>query len=63
MTDTPSRTPIKLIVTVAVIALVGLPLLLGSWYTVDQGERGVILRNGAVVGTAEPGLHFKMPLI
>lgn len=63
MTDTPSRTPIKLVVTVAIIALVGLPLLLGSWYTVDQGERGVILRNGAVVGTAEPGLHFKIPLI
>lgn len=36
---------------------------LGSWYTVDQGERGVILRNGAVAGTAEPGLHFKTPLI
>jgi regulator of protease activity HflC (stomatin/prohibitin superfamily) len=55
--------PKKLIATVAIIAIVGLPLLLGSWYTVDQGERGVILRNGAVVGTAEPGLHFKVPLI
>jgi regulator of protease activity HflC (stomatin/prohibitin superfamily) len=30
---------------------------------VDQGERGVILRNGAVVGTAEPGLGFKFPII
>jgi regulator of protease activity HflC (stomatin/prohibitin superfamily) len=34
----------------------------GSWYTVDQTERGVILRNGAVVGTAQPGLGFKLPL-
>jgi regulator of protease activity HflC (stomatin/prohibitin superfamily) len=34
-----------------------------SWYTVDQGERAVILRNGAVVGEAEPGLHFKVPVI
>lgn len=34
-----------------------------SWYTVDQGERGVILRNGAVIGTADPGLHFKVPII
>src|ERR1700716_1968406 len=35
----------------------------GSWYTVDQTERGVRLRYGAVVGTAQPGLGFKMPLI
>lgn len=38
-------------------------VLFGSWYTVDQGERGVLLRNGAVIGTAEPGLGFKVPLI
>ena len=25
-------------------------ILIGSWYTIDQGERGVRLRNGAVVG-------------
>lgn len=43
--------------------LVGATFLFGSWYTVDQGERGVILRNGAVIGSAEPGLHFKTPLI
>ena len=35
----------------------------GSFYTIDQGERGVILRYGAVVGTAEPGLGFKLPMI
>src|SRR5260221_8615666 len=35
----------------------------GSWYTVDQTERGVRLRYGAVVGTAQPGLGFKIPLI
>lgn len=34
-----------------------------GFYTVDQGERGVILRNGAVIGTAEPGLGFKVPFI
>ena len=38
-------------------------IALGSWYTVDQTERGVLLRNGAVVGTAQPGLGFKIPLI
>ncbi|WP_246660163.1 prohibitin family protein [Rhizobium sp. FKL33] len=35
----------------------------GGFYTIDQGERGVILRYGAVVGTAEPGLGFELPLI
>jgi regulator of protease activity HflC (stomatin/prohibitin superfamily) len=38
-------------------------IVLGSWYTVDQTERGVLLRNGAVVGTAQPGLGFKVPVI
>ncbi|WP_312409884.1 prohibitin family protein [Shinella sp.] len=44
-------------------ALVALSILFGSWFTVDQGERGVILRYGAISGTAEPGLGFKLPLI
>jgi hypothetical protein len=38
-----------------------LTVVFGSWYTVDQTERGVILRNGAIVGVAQPGLGFKMP--
>lgn len=49
--------------TMFVGTLTGMTVLFGSWYTVDQGQRGVILRNGAVTGTAEPGLHFKTPLI
>lgn len=48
----------------AVVAgLVALTVLGGSWYTVDQGERGVILRNGAITGTADAGLGFKMPIV
>jgi regulator of protease activity HflC (stomatin/prohibitin superfamily) len=47
----------------AVVGLVALTVLGGSWYTVGEGYRGVQLRNGAVVGTAEPGLGFKMPVI
>ena len=46
-----------------VFAVLGITVLLGSWYTVDQGERGVMLRNGAITGTAEPGLGFKMPIV
>lgn len=63
MTETASRIPLKFIASVAVIALVGLPVILGSWYTIDQGERGVITRFGAVVGTADPGLGFKTPFV
>lgn len=50
-------------VSVAVVFLGLLTVLFGSWYTVDEGERGVLLRNGAVIGTVEPGLHFKTPII
>lgn len=47
-----------------VIALIlGICALFGSWYTVDETERGVLLRNGAVVEVVEPGLHFKWPFI
>lgn len=46
-----------------VVGLVALTVVGGSWYTVGEGYRGVTLRNGAVVGTAEPGLGFKIPLI
>src|SRR5437764_14718064 len=47
------------IVAVIVIAIIAA----GSWYTVDQTERGVRLRYGAVIGTAQPGLGFKVPLM
>lgn len=49
--------------TVALFVIfVGLSVLLGSWYTVAEGYRGVITRNGKVIGLAEPGLHFKLPV-
>lgn len=53
----------KPLIAVVILAIVAVIVFFGSWYTVDQGERGVILRNGAVIGVAEPGLHFKVPVI
>jgi regulator of protease activity HflC (stomatin/prohibitin superfamily) len=50
------------IIGVVVALVVILIIAGGSWYTVDQTERGVLLRNGAVIGTAQPGLGFKLPL-
>ncbi|MGD9920962.1 MAG: prohibitin family protein [Pseudorhodoplanes sp.] len=48
---------------VGLLVLLGLSIVLGSWYTIDQRERGVILRNGKLIGTATPGLGFKIPFI
>lgn len=48
---------------VAVPALFGLSVVLGSWYTIDQGERGVLLRFGKLSSVEKPGLHFKLPFI
>jgi len=51
------------IVVGAIIAIVLISVIFGSFYTVDQAERGVLLRNGAMVGVVEPGLSFKLPFI
>jgi len=54
-------TRFKLTAVVSGIATVA--VLVSSFYTIDAGDRGVILRNGKVVGTADPGLSFKLPII
>jgi regulator of protease activity HflC (stomatin/prohibitin superfamily) len=46
-----------------IIGLLLLSIVFGSWYTIDQGERGVRLRYGAIVGVADPGLNFKIPFV
>ncbi|MCK9530424.1 MAG: prohibitin family protein [Gammaproteobacteria bacterium] len=50
-------------VVLAIVAIIGLTIGLGSWYTVDEGERAVTLSYGKVSGSAEPGFHFKMPFV
>ncbi|SOK58822.1 Membrane protease family protein y2843 [Yersinia phage fHe-Yen9-03] len=47
----------------AIIVFVGLGALFGSWYTVDQQDRGVVLTNGKITSIAEPGLNWKMPFM
>lgn len=48
------------LVFAALLTLIG---VFGSFYTVDEGERGVIVSFGTVQGTADPGIHFKAPII
>jgi regulator of protease activity HflC (stomatin/prohibitin superfamily) len=43
--------------------LVIIYVVFASWYTVDEGERAVVLRFGQLVGEEVPGLHFKLPWV
>ncbi len=43
------------------IGLAALMLLFTSYYQVGAEEMAVVQRFGAYVGTADPGLHFKLP--
>ncbi|CDX26867.1 exported hypothetical protein [Mesorhizobium plurifarium] len=45
----------------ALLVLVAVIIAFGSWFTIDQGQRGVLLTNGAYTETVGPGLHFKAP--
>lgn len=44
-------------------ALVFLTLVLSTYYTINQGELGVVLHFGAVEGVSQPGIHFKVPVV
>lgn len=54
---------LKLAIGTGVLFVLILCLAFGSWFQVDQGERGVVLRNGKLVRVSEPGLDFKTPFI
>lgn len=58
--------PIKTIlglVTAGIAFFFGLTIVFGCYYTIDQKERGILIRNGAVITTLQPGLGFKWPWI
>jgi len=46
-----------------VALLVVLIIAFGSFGTVGAGERGVKTRLNAVIGTVQPGLYFKLPIV
>lgn len=51
------------IVAYPVAGVLILFLLMLSYYTINEGERGILLRYGKIVKVAEPGLGFKIPFI
>ena len=58
-----SKAPLVTLIISAVAVLILLMTTGGSMYTVDQGERGVVLHYGEVSKVADPGLHFKWPYV
>ncbi|MCD8349680.1 MAG: prohibitin family protein [Planctomycetaceae bacterium] len=49
-------------VTLLIVAAVALTIYAG-YYTVDQGERAIVLRFGEVTKISEPGFHLKFPFM
>lgn len=48
---------------IAVIGLAALIVLGSTFYTIDTGERGVVLRMGRLMSIAEEGLNAKAPFV
>ncbi len=57
----PQKVP-KMVI-VGILGFLGFMLLMSTYFVVDAGERGVILRFGAVNRVVPEGLHFKVPFI
>lgn len=58
MTISPVRGIVAIGSVIAVVAVI-----MSGWFTVEQGQRGVVLRMGALHSIAEPGFHFKIPFM
>lgn len=56
------RNTIIIVGTVIIVALAMIGVY-SSMYTVDQGDRGIVLRYGKIVDIAEPGLNYKIPYV
>ena len=62
MTKREKQIIIRIICAVPCVLLL-IIMLIGGWFRVDAGERGVHLRNGAVIKIADAGIYFKIPII
>lgn len=52
--------PIRKVV-IGIIAFIALCILSSAFYTVDEGQRGIVLRSGGVIAVKEPGLNIRLP--
>lgn len=44
-------------------AFVGFVIFMGSFYTVDSGQRAIVIRFGTVIAVQSDGLHLKLPMV
>lgn len=54
---------INIYIVSGIIALFLIILIASSFYTIDTGERGVVLRFGRLTGIADEGLNVKVPFV
>jgi regulator of protease activity HflC (stomatin/prohibitin superfamily) len=47
----------------AIVALIVVSILGGSFYTVDEGERAIVVSQGKISTIAGPGFHWKKPFL
>src|SRR5580700_1425333 len=52
---------IVFVIFLAVVGLIALSTILGSFFTVNTAQMAVITRFGKFLRVAEPGLNWKMP--
>jgi regulator of protease activity HflC (stomatin/prohibitin superfamily) len=59
--DTPKE--ILTAISIGLCGILCLIILCGSFYTVDSGEKAILITNGKISGTEGDGLHLKLPFI
>ena len=50
-------------VVLIIVAVVLFQIVYSSFYTIEPGERGIVLQFGKYTRTTDPGLHFKIPYV
>jgi Membrane protease subunits, stomatin/prohibitin homologs len=48
---------------ITILFIISLIIFFGSFYTINQGDRGIVLRWGKVVKVADAGINFKIPVM
>jgi regulator of protease activity HflC (stomatin/prohibitin superfamily) len=54
---------VTVLILLAIVAIIGLTLILGSFFTVNTAQVAVITRFGKFLRVAEAGLNWKTPYI
>lgn len=53
----------KITISLVVLAVIFVSLLAAGFYSINTGERGVVLRFGRLTETVGEGLHVKVPMV